>query len=101
MSTFQTFTCVLTKAIWDYYLENATERFINYIYYQWKLRTDRQIKIKLWLQNGKKASYYSCVVPSINSVMWSQRYFIHYNDKPTDSDSHEVQLFDCYNDKSV
>jgi hypothetical protein len=61
-----------------------------------------QLEKEQWHQNADKSMYYTCVLPSEESfVMWSQRYLLSFDDTSTEGDSHQVQVFDCYNDKSM
>jgi hypothetical protein len=108
----------LTRAVCELHRYNQTEdsdiirnleeqsfkdvpvEFARAIYDQ--LEKEAEEQMKPWHQNADKSMYYTCVWPSKEVfVRWSQRYLLFFDDTSTEGDSHQVQVFDCYNDKSA
>jgi hypothetical protein len=74
--------------------ESVSVEFVRAIY--------DQLKKEQWYDNADKALYYTRAVPSEGVfAMWSQRYLLSFKRQPTDGDSHEIEVFDCFNDKSM
>jgi hypothetical protein len=65
-----------------------------------QLETESEKQMKTWHQNADKTIYYSCALSSGVFVVWSKRYLLSFEPQ-LESDSHEVQVFDCFNDKSA
>lgn len=61
-----------------------------------------QLNKESWRQNSNKSIYYTIVLPSQKVFrVWSKRYLLSLKDKPTDGNSYEIQVVDCYNEKSA
>jgi hypothetical protein len=74
--------------------ESVSVEFVRAIY--------GRLKKEQWIQNSEKNIYYTCVLSSGGVIsMWSKHYFLRFNYELTDGTFHEIELFDCYNDKSM
>jgi hypothetical protein len=84
----------------DQGFENVAVEFVQVIYDQ--LAKQSEMHMKTWHEKAKKSSYYNIDTDEDSLIfVWSERYILLFKDEPTDSQFHQIKLFDAYNDKNV
>jgi hypothetical protein len=74
-------------------------KFVEAIYKQLSQETEKHFK--QLHERSEKAFIYEITTPGKTFDIWSERYLLIHSWKSSDSDHHEIEVLDTFNDKSV